>query len=176
MQHTEKCVSKIKPVYTFLLCLGIVVLTVVISRAIPIQHYRVFLQLFILLFVGSLIYLLYRYVMTVHTYILDGTTFSVLRGEGIRQKTVAVLTDDMIRLIGRASYQGERLPKGDFATVNACSSLRGRNSGWCIWCVVDAHERYRLLFEPSDALIDKLSAAFSDRFVSETDGTPPVSV
>ena len=172
MQHTEKCVSKMKPVYAFLLCLAIIVCTVLVSRAIPLEKYRVFLQLFVLLFVGGLIYLLYRYTMTVHTYILDGTTFSVLRGEGIRQKTVAVLTEEMIRLICRASYEGDRLPKGDFVTVNACSSLRGKNTGWCIWCVAGAHEKYKLIFEPSQELIEKLLAAFPEQSLSAPCGQP----
>lgn len=172
MQHTEKCVSKIKPAYAFLLCLAIIVCTVLISRVIPLEKYRFFLQLFVLLFVGGLIYLLYRYTMTVHIYILDETTFSVLRGEGIRQKTVAVLTGEMIRLICKASYEGERLPKGDFVTVNACSSLRGKNTGWCIWCVVDAHEKYKLVFEPSEELVQKLCAAFPEQSVPESSAQP----
>ena len=68
--------------------------------------------------------------------------------------------------------QGDRLPKGDFVTVNACSSLRGKNTGWCIWCVAGAHEKYKLIFEPSQELVEKLLAAFPEQSLSEPCGQP----
>ena len=175
MPYTEKCTSKIKSSHAFLLCLCVIILTVLLARSLPLEKYRVFIELFVVLFVGGLLYLLYRYTLTVHTYTLDGTTFSVSRGEGVHQKTVAVLTGDMIRCIARSSYEGARVPKGDFISVNACSSLRGKSRAWCIWCVVSPYEKYKLFFEPSDVLVQKLSAAFPNLIVmdaSVSDSSP----
>ncbi len=167
MQYTEKCTSKIKSGHAFLLCLGIILVTVLLARSIPLEQYRVFIELFIILFVGGMLYVLYRYTMTVHTYCLDTTTFSVTRGEGVRQKSIAVLTNDMIRCIAKANQTGVKVPSGDFIAVNACSSLRGKSNAWCIWCVVSTHEKYKLFIEPSDTLIQKLAEAFPKQFVPE---------
>lgn len=167
MPYTEKCTSKIKSGHAFLMCLGVIILTVLLARSIPLEKYKVFVELFVVLFVGSLLYLLYRYTMTVHTYTLDGTTFSVSRGEGVHQKTVAVLTGDMIRCIARSSYEGTRVPKGDFIAVNACSSLHGKSRAWCIWCVIGPYEKYKLFFEPSDVLVQKLAAAFPNLIITD---------
>ena len=167
MPYTEKCTSKIKSGHAFLMCLGVIILTVLLARSIPLEKYKVFVELFVVLFVGSLLYLLYRYTMTVHTYTLDGTTFSVSRGEGVHQKTVVVLTGDMIRCIARSSYEGTRVPKGDFIAVNACSSLRGKSRAWCIWCVIGPYEKYKLFFEPSDVLVQKLAAAFPNLIITD---------
>lgn len=167
MQYTEKCTSKIKSGHAFLLCLGIILVTVLLARSIPLDQYRVFIELFIILFVGGMLYLLYRYTMTVHTYCLDSTTFSVTRGEGVRQKSIAILTGDMIRCIAKANQTGNKIPSGDFISVNACSSLRGKSNAWCIWCVAGAHEKYKLLIEPSETLLQKLAATFPKQFVPE---------
>ena len=59
MPYTEKCTSKIKSGHAFLMCLGVIILTVLLARSIPLEKYKVFVELFVVLFVGSLLYLLY---------------------------------------------------------------------------------------------------------------------
>ena len=167
MQHKETCVSTIKSGSAFLLCLFIVIGSVMLSRALPIAQYQIFVQLFMILFVGTLIYLLYRFVLTVHVYKLNDQTFTVYRGEGARQKTLANLTPDMIKLIAPSNYTGAQLPTGDFITVNACSSPKGKSKGYSIWCNVGTDDSYRLYIEPSKELIQKLQQTYPDRFAQD---------
>ena len=165
MKYQENCSSKTKSGVAFLLCLAIVIAIVLLSRALPIEKYRIVIQLATFLVVGALVFLLYRFVLTVHTYILKDQNFTVYRGEQARQKTIASLTDNMILLIAPASYSGARLPKGDFIAVNACSSFNGKRKGYCIWCTPNANDCYRLYIEPSTALVEKLQQVFPDRFI-----------
>ena len=164
MKHKETRTSNLKSGYAFLLCLAIVIGTVLLSRALPISQYRVFVQLAIILFVGVMVYFLYRFALTVHVYKLDDQTLSVFRGEAAHQKTLAVLTGEMILLIAPASYSGSKIPAGEFLTVNACSSPNGKKKGYCVWCDVGAAEKYRLYFEPSEELLKKLQQTFPNRF------------
>ena len=41
------------------MCLGVIILTVLLARSIPLEKYKVFVELFVVLFVGSLLYLLH---------------------------------------------------------------------------------------------------------------------
>lgn len=169
MQHKETRSSNLKSGYAFLLCLAVVIAAVLISSALPISEYQIFVQLALILFIGALIYLLYRFALTVHVYKLNDHTLSVLRGEGAHQKTIAELSGNMILLIAPASYTGPQIPKGEFLSVNACSSPNGKKKGTCIWCDVGASDKYRLYFEPSNELLEKLQQTFPDRFLADTE-------
>ena len=167
MKHQETRASTIKSGYAFLLCLAVVIATVLLSQALPIAEYQIFVQFALILLIGTLVYLLYRFALTVHVYKLNERTLTVYRGEGAHQKTLAVLSDNMILLIAPATYNGPKLPKGEFLSVNACSSPNGKKKGTCIWCDVGATEKYRLYFEPSSELLEKLQQIYPDRFPAE---------
>ncbi len=169
MQHKETRSSTLKSGYAFLLCLAVVIVTVLFSQALPISEYQIFVQFALILLIGTLVYLLYRFALTVHVYKLSDSTLSVFRGEGAHQKTIAVLSANMILLIAPASYNGSKVPKGEFLSVNACSSPNGKKKGTCVWCDVGTSDKYRLYFEPSTELLEKLQQTFPDRFLADTE-------
>lgn len=169
MKHEEKCKSDIKPGYAFLAILGVILLMWILTAVLRIEKYKFFFELFIILFVGTLIYLLNRYTMTVHTYRLEDGVLSVSRGEGVHMKSVAVLDRSMIRLIAPSDYSGDRIPAGDFVKINACSTLHGKSKGWSVWCISGAHDRYRLYFEPSAEMLKKLETEFPNKVIASTD-------
>ena len=152
MNYTETAKTKLKPIWSFLIAFGLITAVFVGFRFIPLDEYRIALDISSLIIVVAIVYFLYRYAMTVFEYSVSDKVISIAKGEKMRKTVSVVIRARDIKLFAPASYEG-KTPKGDYTDLNCCPSWTGKAMGWCMWCVFDDGSRVKVYFEPSDELV-----------------------
>ncbi|MBQ5973265.1 MAG: hypothetical protein IJL69_03620 [Oscillospiraceae bacterium] len=156
MSYTETARSRLKPVWAFLIALGVFTAIFVTVRLLPIENYRVVAEIVMLLLIVGVVYFLYRYALTPFTYSVSDGVFTVSKGEKLHKSVVAVIRKKDVRLFAPSSYTG-KTPKGEFRDLNCCPGWNGKARGWSLWCRFEDGTCARLYLDPSDELVAVLT-------------------